>query len=187
MWKQDASPKQGPSLNTEGTRQPQTADPAIAGRQLDEERRVVTWLGTSVVFKGDLSSSEDMTIDGRVEGTVKLGDHGLIIGPNAKIRADIVAKTVTVRGAVTGTITAGDKVVVSSTGSVEGDVISPRLALADGAVLRGRVDTLTRNTEANIARATRGSAPAASVAPKPMDGQRPPHRTDDSNHESDSA
>jgi cytoskeletal protein CcmA (bactofilin family) len=187
MWKQDASPKQEPSLNTEGTRQPQTADPAVAGRQLDEERRVVTWVGTSVVFKGDLSSSEDMTIDGRVEGTVKLADRGLTIGPNAEIRADIVAKTVTVRGAVTGTITARDKVVVSSTGSVEGDVISPRLALADGAVLRGRVDTLTRNPEANNVRATRGSAPVASVPLKPMDGQRPPRRTDDSNHESDSA
>ena len=55
-----------------------------------------------------------MTIDGRVEGTVKLGDHGLTIGSNAKIHADIVAKTVTVRGAVTGTITAGDKVVISA-------------------------------------------------------------------------
>src|SRR5216684_1045619 len=93
-----------------------------------------------------------MTIDGRVEGTVKLGDHGLTIGSNAEIRADIVAKTVTVRGAVTGTITAGDKVVVSSTGSVEGDVTSPRLALAEGALLRGRVDTLTRHIEANKVR-----------------------------------
>jgi cytoskeletal protein CcmA (bactofilin family) len=108
----------------------------------------VTWVGRSVAFKGDVSSSEDMTIDGHVEGTVKLGDHDLTIGPNADIRADIVAKTVTVRGAVTGTITAGDKVVVSATGSVEGDITSPRLALADGAVLRGRVDTLTRHAEA---------------------------------------
>jgi cytoskeletal protein CcmA (bactofilin family) len=152
MWKQDISPKQEPSLKTEGTRQLQTADPATAGRPLDEERRVVTWVGKSVVFKGDLSSLEDMTIDGRVEGTVKLRDHGLTIGPNAEIRADIVAKTVTVRGAVTGAITAGDKVVVSGTGSVEGDVISPRLALAEGAVLRGRVDTLTRHTEAKNVR-----------------------------------
>jgi len=112
----------------------------------------VTWVGKSVVFKGDLSSSEDMTIEGRVEGTVKLDDHSLTIGPNAEIQADIVAKTVTVRGAVTGTITAGDRVVVSGTGSVEGDIASPRLALAEGAVLRGRVDTLARHTEANNVR-----------------------------------
>ena len=143
MWKQEASPK------TEGTRQAQTADPATAGRLVDEERRVVAWIGKSVVFKGDLSSSEDMMIDGRLEGTVELRDYGLTIGPNAQIRADIVAKTIIVRGSVTGTITAGDKVVVSETGSVEGDIISPRLALADGAVLRGRVDTLTGQTETN--------------------------------------
>jgi len=154
MWKQDVSPRHAPSLKTEGTRLPQTPDPATAGRplDLDEERRTVAWVGKSVVFKGDLSSSEDMTIAGRVEGTVTLRDHGLTIGPHAEIRADIVAKTVTVRGAVTGTITADDKVIVSSTGSVEGDVVSPRLALADGAVLRGRVDTLTRHTEANRVR-----------------------------------
>ena len=151
MWKQDVSPRHEPSPNTEGTRQPQPPEPATAGRPFDpdEERRVVAWVGTSVVFKGELSSSEDMTIDGRVEGTVTLRDHALTIGPHAEIRADIVAKTVTVRGAVIGTITAGDKVVVSETGSIEGDIISPRLALADGAVLRGRVDTLPRNTEAN--------------------------------------
>jgi cytoskeletal protein CcmA (bactofilin family) len=153
MWKQEASSKREP-VKTEDTRQPQTPDPATAGRPLevDEERRTVAWVGQSVVFKGDLSSSEDMTIDGRVEGTVKLPDHGLTIGPHAEIRADIVAKTVTVRGSVTGAITAGDKVVISETGSVEGDIISPRLALADGAVLRGRVDTLTRHTEANKVR-----------------------------------
>jgi cytoskeletal protein CcmA (bactofilin family) len=146
MW------KQGPSPQTEGNRQPQTADPAAAGRPVDEERRVVAWVGKSVVFKRDLSSSEDMTIDGRLEGTVELRDYGLTIGPNAQIRADIVAKTVIIRGTVTGTITAGDKVVVSETGSVEGDIISPRLALADGAVLGGRVDTLTGQTETNIVR-----------------------------------
>jgi cytoskeletal protein CcmA (bactofilin family) len=140
MWKAEVSPEEA-SLKIEDTRQPQSADPAGPGRPLDEEQRVVACIGKSVIFKGDLSSSEDMTIDGRVEGTVKLRDHGLTVGPDAAIHADIVAKTVIVRGAVTGTITAGDKVVVSETGSVEGDVMSPRLALADGAVLRGRVDT----------------------------------------------
>jgi cytoskeletal protein CcmA (bactofilin family) len=133
MWKQEASPK------TEGTRQAQTANPATAGRLVDEERRVVAWIGKSVVFKGDLSSSEDMMIDGRLEGTVELRDYGLTIGPNAQIRADIVAKTVIVRGSVTGTVTAGDKVVVSETGSVEGDIISPRLALVGLIRFRGHL------------------------------------------------
>ena len=147
MWKQEASVRQEPSLTPEIDRRPQAADPGDAGRapDLDAERRVVAWVGKSVIFKGDLTSSEDMTIDGRVEGTITLRDHCLTIGPNAEIRANIVARAVTVRGAVTGSITAGDKVVVSETGSVEGDIVSPWLALADGAVLRGRVDTAPRH------------------------------------------
>ena len=98
----------------------------------------------SVVFKGDLISLEDMTIDGRVAGTIELRDHSLTIGPDAHIQADIVAKTVTVLGTVTGTIIAREAVDIRETGSVEGDVTSPRLAMADGAVMRGRIDTGTR-------------------------------------------
>jgi bactofilin len=78
-----------------------------------------------------------------------LRNHDLTIGAHAKIRADILAKSVIVRGTVIGTITAGHKVIVSETGSIEGDIISPQLALADGAVLKGRVDTATRRAEAS--------------------------------------
>jgi cytoskeletal protein CcmA (bactofilin family) len=137
MWNREGSPR------SEDPRPAQTFEPAIENRPPDE-RRVVAWVGKSVIFKGDLISSEDMTIDGRVEGTIELRDHTLTIGPDAHIRATIVAKTVTVLGAVTGMITASAKVDVRETGSVEGNIISPRLAMADGAVLRGRVDTSAR-------------------------------------------
>src|ERR1700730_4983831 len=151
MWKQEASVKQAPSLKPEGAQRAQTPDLSDAGRALDvdEERRVVAWVGKSVIFKGDLISAEDMTIDGRVEGTIELRDHSLSIGPDAHIRATIIAKTVTVLGAVTGMITASDKVDVRETGSVEGNINSPRLAMADGAVLRGRVDTSAREAVAS--------------------------------------
>ena len=141
MWNREAPQE------SSGARQPDAPEPATPSRSGDE-RRVVAWVGKSVVFKGDLTSSEDMTIDGRVEGTIELRGHGLTIGPDADIRANIVARTVTVRGAVTGTITASDGVLVCETGSVEGDIISPRLAVADGAVLRGRVDTWARRADA---------------------------------------
>jgi cytoskeletal protein CcmA (bactofilin family) len=103
------------------------------------ERRTVAWVGKSVVFKGDLSSSEDMAIDGRVEGTIDVRGHVLTIGPDATIRATIVAGTVTVLGAVNGTITADNKVEIRPGASVEGDIVAPRLAVADGAILCGRV------------------------------------------------
>ncbi len=82
-----------------------------------EKRRVMVWVGKSVVFKGELVSSEDMSIDGRVEGTVDVRDHMLTIGPDAEIHANISAKTITIHGAVTGSIKASEK---STSGTLEG-------------------------------------------------------------------
>lgn len=104
----------------------------------------MAWVGKSVVFRGDLISSEDMTIDGRVEGTIEVREHGLTIGPDADIRATIVARTVTIHGAVTGSITAQGTVILHDTARVEGDIVSPKLAMADGAMFRGRVETRTK-------------------------------------------
>jgi cytoskeletal protein CcmA (bactofilin family) len=134
MWNRDAQPEAEPARPRPVAPSPSPARPA-------EERRLVAWVGKSVVFKGELVSAEDMTIDGRVEGTIEVRDHVLTIGPDADIRADIVARTVTVLGSVVGSIAAREKVDIRETGSVEGDIQSPRLAMADGAVLRGRVDT----------------------------------------------
>ena len=97
-------------------------------------------LGTSLVIKGELSGSEDLTLSGQMEGSVSLPDHTLTIGPHADIRAEIVAKIVVIIGAVTGNVRAGEKVEIRATGSVTGDVASPRLAIADGGCLRGRVE-----------------------------------------------
>jgi cytoskeletal protein CcmA (bactofilin family) len=149
MWNRDAAP-----LDEKG--RTQTAVPGAAA-----ERRVVAWVGKSVIFRGDLISSEDMTIDGRVEGTIELRDHSLTIGPDADIRADIVAKSVTVLGSVTGTITATDKVDIREAGSVEGDILSPRIAMVEGAVLRGRVDTGTKPTTAERTNHQRQGSAAA--------------------------
>jgi cytoskeletal protein CcmA (bactofilin family) len=110
-----------------------------------QERLVVAGIGPTVIIKGDLISAEDLTIDGRVEGTITLGDHALSVGVGAAIRAKLVAKTITISGAVTGTVTAADKVEIRETGSVDGDVRAPRFAMQDGAVICGRVDTSNAN------------------------------------------
>ena len=113
-----------------------------------EERRVVAWVGKSVKFQGTLTSSEDMTIDGQVEGTIDIQDNALTIGPDADIKADIVASTVTIHGTVTGNVRAKQKVDIKSTGRVEGNLFTPRLVMADGAVVRGRVDTSNDQSDA---------------------------------------
>jgi cytoskeletal protein CcmA (bactofilin family) len=102
--------------------------------------RLIMNLGTSIVIKGDLSASEDLTLYGKMEGSVTLhGGHTLTIGRHADIRAAIDAKAVVIQGAVTGNVTAREKVEIQTTGSVAGDVSSPRLAIADGASISGKV------------------------------------------------
>jgi cytoskeletal protein CcmA (bactofilin family) len=97
-------------------------------------------IGKSVVIKGELNGSEDLTIEGHVEGTIQLRDHVLTIGPNGKIKAQVFAKSVIVLGEVTGNVTASDKVDIRDNGSVDGDIVSPRVAIAEGAHFRGSVD-----------------------------------------------
>lgn len=132
------------------------------------ERDIVN-IGKSIVIKGELSGSEDLTIEGHVEGTIQLRDHVLTIGPNGKIKAGVFAKSVIVLGEVTGNVTASDKVDIRDNGSVDGDVIAPRVAIAEGAHFRGTVDMQRKAAApgqaapkaANAAPAAQGQAPAA--------------------------
>jgi cytoskeletal protein CcmA (bactofilin family) len=96
-------------------------------------------LGKSIIIKGDLSASEDLTLYGQMEGSITLSGHTLTIGPHADIKAAINAKSVVVLGAVTGNVTAREKVAIEESGSVTGDVMSPKLAMADGGCLCGKV------------------------------------------------
>jgi cytoskeletal protein CcmA (bactofilin family) len=105
-----------------------------------DERRMSAWIGTALTVHGKVISTQDLMIDGRVEGTIELGNHGLTIGPSAEIKADLVAETITISGAVTGNVTATNIVDLRATGSVDGDIVTPRLVMADGAVIRGKVD-----------------------------------------------
>jgi cytoskeletal protein CcmA (bactofilin family) len=105
-----------------------------------EERRLAAWIGDALLVRGDVISTRDLVIHGRVEGTIDLGDHSLTIGVGASVVADLVAKSVTISGEVKGNVTAMSSVALLATGSVEGNVTTPRLIMEDGAVLRGRVD-----------------------------------------------
>jgi cytoskeletal protein CcmA (bactofilin family) len=102
-------------------------------------------IGKSVVIKGELSGSEDLTIEGNVEGKIELRENTLTIGPNGKIRAEVFAKQVIVLGEVTGNVTASEKVDIRDNGSVDGDVTAPRVAIAEGAHFRGAIDMQQRS------------------------------------------
>jgi len=97
-------------------------------------------IGKSVVIKGELTGSEDLTIEGHVEGKIELQDNVLTIGTNGKIKAQVNANTVIVLGEVVGNITASEKVDIRDNGSVDGDITSPKVAIAEGAHFRGAID-----------------------------------------------
>ena len=87
-------------------------------------------IGKSIVIKGEVSGSEDLTIEGHVEGKIELRDHVLSIGASGRVQAHIVAKAIVVDGQVTGNLTAAEKVEIRENGSVEGDIVAPRVAIA---------------------------------------------------------
>src|SRR5712671_3124805 len=141
MWKRDEAVR--PASGPPGTPQsPAPVTTKAAGRPdaVHNMERDIVNIGKSIVIKGELNGSEDLTIDGHVEGTIQLREHVLTIGPNGKIKAQVFAKTVIVLGEVTGNVTASEKVDIRDNGSVEGDLVAPRIAIAEGAHFKGSVD-----------------------------------------------
>src|SRR5262249_9106808 len=100
----------------------------------------VAALGRSVLVKGELTGSEDLTVDGRVEGRIDLPEHTLVIGPNAPIHADIVAKVVMVVGTVSGGVNAREKIEIRQGGSLEGNLACARIHIQEGAQFCGKVE-----------------------------------------------
>ena len=127
--------KAAPAPDTKG---PLREENRTTGR-VPEERRVAAWIGASIVMKGDVTSSENMTVAGQVEGDITVTEHALVIAAGGTVRGNIVARAVVVHGEVLGTITADARVEVAATGFVNGDIIAPRMMLAEGATLHGRV------------------------------------------------
>jgi cytoskeletal protein CcmA (bactofilin family) len=170
MWKRDEAVK---PVSPPPAAQPPASAPVGAAAPRSDVRthmeKDIVNIGKSVVIKGELNGSEDLTIEGHVEGTIQLKDHVLTIGPNGKIKAQVFAKAVIVLGEVTGNVTASEKVDIRDNGSVDGDIISPRVAIAEGAHFRGSVDMQRKGTEkAQPAAAAKPAAqPQAAAAPQP--------------------
>jgi cytoskeletal protein CcmA (bactofilin family) len=97
-------------------------------------------LGKSVVIKGELSGSEDLYVDGQVEGSITLKGNNLTVGPNGLVKANVEAKGVIVQGKLEGNINASDRVELRKAATVTGDVTTQRISIEEGAYLKGKVD-----------------------------------------------
>lgn len=142
------------------TSDPEPLDP-IQVRETTMAEKLVH-IGQSIQIKGELVGNEDLTIEGKVDGKIFLKDHNLTIGANGRITAEIHAKTVVVVGEVVGNITADDKVEIAPTGSMKGDIIAPRVVLADGARFKGSID-MERKAGATAAASTKAMPELARV------------------------
>jgi cytoskeletal protein CcmA (bactofilin family) len=97
-------------------------------------------IGKSVIIKGELSGSEDLYVDGQVEGSIELSGNRLIIGPHGQVRANVNAKGVIVQGKLDGNIRASERAELTKSAVVAGDIATQRVAIEEGAYFKGKVD-----------------------------------------------
>lgn len=106
----------------------------------NETRSETSHLGKSFRFKGEMSGTEDIFIDGQVEGSIHLSSQIVTIGPNGNVNAEVQAREMIVHGKLKGNAQAQDRIEVTRTGSVQGDMSMARISIQDGAFFQGRVD-----------------------------------------------
>ena len=120
-------------------------------------------IGQSLFIKGDVTGSEDLTVEGRVEGRIDLKDHNLTIGPNGRVTAEVHAKNITIVGEITGNVAADERVELTDTARLVGDIRAPRISVSDGAKFKGSVDMVQDKNEERSMDKHKEKIPAAAV------------------------
>jgi cytoskeletal protein CcmA (bactofilin family) len=134
MWKKTESDEFEREETTKPVATPTPPRPEIRS---PNERATI---GPSITIHGDVTGEEDLLIQGRIEGKVDLKQNNVTIGTNGQVKADIYARTVTVEGAVEGSLFGDEQIVVRKSGQVRGDIVAPRVSLEDGATFKGSID-----------------------------------------------
>jgi cytoskeletal protein CcmA (bactofilin family) len=168
MWKKEDGKSQGvPEFSTAPAGIPSA--PSSSSSPNRETPKVVpvspgaaACISQGIRIKGEVTGSEDLFVDGQVDGKLSLTNGSLTIGPNGSVKADVSAREVIVRGKVEGKVSARDKVQLWSTGQVTGEVQTDRLAIEDGALLRGRVEAGKQPGKTGEAHASAAGSGAAS-------------------------
>jgi len=154
MWKPTNQPTTTPARPSEPER-PATAAPlasaeAATGSRPDAASTAdQATIGKSLVIKGEVTGSESLYIDGRVEGSINLAGNRVTIGRNGVVSANINAREIVVLGKVRGNLTASDRVDIRSDGSLTGDVVAARISIEDGAFFKGGIDIRKAGQKAN--------------------------------------
>jgi cytoskeletal protein CcmA (bactofilin family) len=170
VWKKEESKPQGV---TELSTTPASSVSAVNSSTNTPANTPVSTRATACIsqgirIKGEITGKEDLFIDGNLEGKLELGGGSVTVGPNGKVKADIQAREIIVRGSVQGKLNARDRVQLWNSGSVIGEVQTERLSIEDGALFRGKVEAgkpQGKNSEpSSSVSAGSGSSKAGSVA-----------------------
>ncbi len=134
MWKKDETPRQP------GTQSSTRPSPGTAERTPRAPAAEVAMVGRKIKLKGEITGEEDLLIEGRVEGSVELRSHTVVIGQEGHAKASIVGRIITVKGKVQGNLAAEEQIILQSSATVEGDLVAPRVTMEDGATFRGGIE-----------------------------------------------
>ncbi len=157
MWKPTNQPTPGgrPTeperpVSTPTTSAPEPTPSAPAPRPVASSSTAdQATIGKSLVIKGEVTGSESLYIDGRVEGSINLSGNRVTVGRNGVVSANINAREIVVLGKVRGNLTASDRVDIRSDGSLTGDVVAARISIEDGAFFKGGIDIRKAGQKAN--------------------------------------
>jgi len=147
MWKPSTQSGSNNPAPAEAERQPSTAAPAA--EYSNSTPKVASFvaagsdqatIGKSLIIKGEVTGSESLYIDGRVEGSIHLPGNRVTVGKNGVVASNIMAREVVILGKVRGNVAATDRVDIRSEGSLTGDVIAQRISIEDGAFFKGGID-----------------------------------------------
>ncbi|OFE12420.1 hypothetical protein PHACT_04110 [Pseudohongiella acticola] len=130
--KPESSGAAAPAVESSYSSAPRPAAASSSGRSAT--------LGATIKVKGDISGDENLLIEGQVEGTVNLASHELTVGKSGKVHADVTAKVIRIDGEVHGDISGKEKVFVSSTSNIKGNIVTPKMTLEEGARFKGTID-----------------------------------------------
>lgn len=157
MWKKDEG------QTSQGSSETETRAPAARPSSSSSGRATI---GPSISIKGDVTGSEDLLIQGRIDGSVTLENHSVGVGSEGRVNANITGRLITIEGTVEGDLTAQEQIVLRGSAHVKGDIKAPRVVLEDGATFRGLVDMGSTKAKAE-------DKPVASKAANGMTSDKP--------------
>ncbi len=164
MWKKDEESKPTTNVTTVSG----TVSPPKQTKKSTRQGQDQAAIGRSITIKGDVTGDEDLYIQGRIDGTVNLQQHNVTVGQEGRVKANISARTVTIEGEVNGDVRGQEQVTLRASSTVNGDIVSPRVVLEDGATFLGSIDM-----SANKPGVSTSQPPSTPSKPPKIDTKKP--------------